>query len=505
LKISFQYKGFLILSGLLLVFNLLIVNDFVGVLAGAETNNIYFAQQYIKGVISSFDPTFHLPMSMLIINYGEIGFNLFLLRLPNVLLLILSLLGFFWWGKKLFGMAAVLLTILVVSSTFLVVPISKFVVNDIWLLVFQLMSFLSLILFLKQPVWKWRVLFWGFTILAVWVNPVSALVFSFGMWLFLLIAHPNRKNLINIFDVLIGVVICSTVYFFIDFKVFDSGFFFSYSHTNLKHYFLFHLVSVLPWIAFLPAAIFDLFQKLRKREEMAIILFGFLLFSILSYGLVLQIAFALLIAKQVENYFKPSYPHANLVKSFAILNLLFSFALVAFLMLTGYDTFAEIGFRSRMGVGCVYWAFSFLTIIGLFGKSKKMIVGGMVLCGSLTMLLFWTQIVPLLENYRNLPEKLAIAIDDFSTEKETPVYIQKSFYKDSHLPERNQIYFSNKAINYIRFEEVDSIKNSSGIFVLDDVFYNKLDSAFVNKIEKTQVIGRDHVFDAEQKIWVLKK
>ena len=94
--------------------------------------------------------------------------------------------------------------------------------------------------------------------------------------------------------------------------------------------------------------------------------------KMLSFGLVLQFAFAFLIAKQLENYFKPNYPHANLVKSFAVLNLLFTFLLVAFLLMTHYDQFGEIGFRSRMRVCGVYWAFGFLTVIGLFGKSKKL-------------------------------------------------------------------------------------------------------------------------------------
>ena len=68
--------------------------------------------------------------------------------------------------------------------------------------------------------------------------------------------------------------------------------------------------------AFFPAAIVDLIQKLRKKEEMAIISFAFLLFSMISFGLVLQFAIAFMIAKQLENYFKPNYPLADLVKSF---------------------------------------------------------------------------------------------------------------------------------------------------------------------------------------------
>jgi hypothetical protein len=238
---------------------------------------------------------------------------------------------------------------------------------------------------------------------------------------------------------------------------------------------------------------------------MAILSFAFLLFSMLSYGLVLQFALAFLIAKQVENYFKPNYPHSNLVRSFGVLNLLFSFFLVATFLLTGYDTFAEIGFRSRMGVLGVYWAFGFLAVIGLFGNDKKMIVGGMGLSGMLAMLLFWTQISPLLEKYRDLPVKLANSIEEISSEQKRPVFIAKSFLIDNNLSLRNDIYFKTKKINYSRLSETDSFPNKKGVFILDEATYNGLDSIFLENVDKIEVTGRNRIFKAEQKLWILIK
>ncbi len=481
------------------------MNDVTSVLEGPEADNIYFAQQFLKGAFSGFDSTFQMPKEMLIKNYEEVGFDLFLLRLPGVLLLILALLGFFWWGKKLFGKATILLTLLIVSSTFLIIPASKFVADDVWLLAFQLMSFTSLILLLKQPIWRWRILFWIFTILGILVNPISALVFSFGMYLFLVIAHPNGKKMLSVWDVLFGLIILSAVYFLKGFEVYSSRSFFHYFNTTPRDYFLAHLIGVLPWFAFLPAGIIDIIQKLRKREELAIISIAFLFFSIMSYGLILQVAFAFLIAKQLENYFKPNYPYTNLVKSFVVLNLFFSFALVSALLLAGYDTFGVIGFRSRMGTGGVYWAFGFLAVIGLFGNNRKMIIGGMALSGSLSMLLFWTQISPLLENYRDLPEKLAIAIDSLSSGTKSQVYFHESFYIDGSLSKRQEIYLNNKNIDSRPLYEIDSLKRETRIFVLEEDAYSKLDSIFVNNLEIIQVDGRNRIFETEQKIWILKK
>ncbi len=489
---------------MLMIFNLLIGNDVVSVLEGAEASNIYFVQQFLEGALSRDNSIIRLPLKMLMINYKEVGFNLFLLRLPHALILILIFFGFFWWGKKLFGEATVLLTLLVISSNFLVITVSKFVANDVWLLAFELMSFTSLILLLKQPIWKWRILFWLFTILAVCVNPDSALLFSFGMGIFLVFAHPKGKNLLTFYEIAFALLTILLVYFLNGFSWLESGFFFNYNQITIWDYLVANLLGVLPWLAFLPAAIFELFQKLRKREEMAIISIAFLLFSFLSYGLVLQFAFAFLIAKQIENFFKPNYPHSNLVKSFAVLNLLFSFFLVATFLLTGYDTFAEIGFRSRMGVAGVYWAFGFLAVIGLFGNDRKMIVGGMALSGMLAMLLFWTQISPLLENYRNLPVKLANSIEEITSEQKTSVFISKSLI-DNRLSTRNEIYFKTKNINYSQLSEADSIQNKTGVFVLDEATYNGLDSIFVKNVDKIEVSGRNNIFEAEQKLWILTR
>jgi hypothetical protein len=212
-----------------------------------------------------------------------------------------------------------------------------------------------------------------------------------------------------------------------------------------------------------------------------------------------------LIAKQLENYFKPNYPYVNFVKTFAVLNLGFSFFIVAAVLLTGYDTFGDIGFRSRMGVAGVYWAFSFLSVIGVFGENKKMIIGSMTLCGALTMLFFLTQLAPKLENYRNFPERLTEAIVTIAQEKELDLYLQHSVFLMVDESERVKVYFKNKKIDYQTLSESDSILNKTGVFILDQLVYSKLDSNTVENIEKIPITRRDGIFEEELKIWVLKK
>ena len=506
MKFSIQYKGFLIFAGLVLVFNLLVMNDFTSALEGPEVNNIYLAQKQLDGFFPWGLPITQLPMSILVENYESAGFNLFLLRLPNVLIFLLTLIGFFLMGKRLFGKGTILLTLLVISSTYLVVSATKFVAFDTWLLAFQLMSFLSLILLLKQPVWKWRTLFWLFTILAININPTSSLVFSIGMWMFLVFAHSKGKSLLTVFDIIFVLLMIPVVYLIGGSNLIQPGLFFHYASSTVLDYFKFNLIGILPWIAFLPASLWDLFQKLRKREEMAIISFAFLLFSILSYGLILQIALVFLIAKQVENYFKPNYPYTDLVKSFAVLNLVFSFFLVAYFLLTGYDQFGEIGFRSRMGVCGFYWAFGFLAVIGLFGNNKKMIIGGFSLSGMLAMTMFWAQVNPLLENYRNLPLKIVDSIEEITPENEKKVFLHQSFYKENSidLPERIAIYMRGKNIEYGILKENESISDKKGVFVLNDSLFTKLDTNLVEIIEKIPVNGRNGIFEKEQQLWVLK-
>lgn len=497
--------AFLVAAGLLTILNLTVMNDATSIMDGAEAANVYTAQQYAEGAVSWGFETNGLASWLAAKNYGEVGFNLFLLRLPNVLLLILTLLIFYGLAEKLFGKQTVLLTILVVCSSFLVIPVSKIMVNDIWLLAFQLPGMLSLIFLLKQPGWTWRLVFWLCTAGAVLIQPMAGLASAFVAWLLLALIHPEGRSLFRILDVGIWLVVFATVLFTGLLSQDNSGFLFHFGSKGTGVYLLANFLGILPWLAFLPAAFVDLFRKLKKREEMAIILSGFLVFGILSFGLVLQVALALLVAKQVENFFKPNYPFAGWVKSTAVLSLNFTFILVAMLLLTGYDALPAIGFRSRMGMGGVFWAFSFLAVVGIFMKNKNMIVASMSLSGILAMLLFYTQISPRLEYYRNLPQKMVDAIEAVSQDQKMPVYLFGDFLENGSLSQRNEIYLKARKIDHVVLSRIEEVNSKSGVFILDEKAYDQIEPELKDSIEKVNITGHDHLLGAERILWVFSK
>jgi 4-amino-4-deoxy-L-arabinose transferase-like glycosyltransferase len=505
LKFSPFELAFLIATGLLTILNLLAMNDATSIMDGAEAANVYTAQQHAEGVVSGIFETGGLAGWLAAKNYGQVGFDLFLLRLPNVLLLILTLLIFYGLAEQLFGKQTVMLTILVVCSSFLVIPATKFMVNEIWLLAFQLPGLLSLVFLLIQPSWTWRLVFWLCTAGAVLIQPMAGLVSAFSAWLLLALIHPEGRSLFRIFDIGMWLAIIVATYISGQLSLDYSGFLFYFGSKGIGLYLLANLLGILPWLAFLPAAFVDLFKKLKKREEMAIILSVFMVFGILSFGLVLQVALALLVAKQVENYFKPNYPFASWVKSAAVLGLNFTFILVAVLLLTGYDALPAIGFRSRMGMGGVFWAFSFLAVVGIFMKNKNMIVACMSLSGILAMLLFFTQISPRLEFYRDLPQKMADAIVAASPDQKPAVYIFGDLLENGSLPQGNEIYLKAKKIDYTILTRLEDLNTKSGIFVLDELAYDQLDPELKDSIEKVNITGRDQLLGEERSLWVLKK
>src|SRR5690606_9052576 len=154
---------------------------------------------------------------------------------------------------------------------------------------------------------------------------------------------------------------------------------------------------------------------------------------------------------------------AGWVKYTAVLSLNFTFILVAMLLLTGYDALPAIGFRSRMGMGGVFWAFSFLAVVGIFMKNKNMIVASMSLSGILAMLLFYTQISPRLEYYRNLPQKMVDAIEAVSQDQKMPVYLFGDFLENGSLSQRNEIYLKARKIDHVVLSRIEEVNSKSGV------------------------------------------
>ncbi len=405
---SDRYKGFLGLLGVLTLISLMVMNGYTVIFETEEAHNIHHVQQQIAD--TPVAPCSYFPNTSQFLIYSVFGFNLFWLRMSNVVVFLLLLLGVRIWGAKLFGVKQIVTFMVMMVSSYMLISISKFAVADMPLNAFHTMSFFFLIIVLKQPKIKWQVVYGLFVMGSFLVQPTAAVVYGVGLLLYMMVFHPKGKQLRQPLVIGVWVFLAALFYWLGGFSWNLDGIIFSY-RSSWGEYFGWQFIGLLPWLGFLPAAIWDLITKLRKREEMAIILFGWLIFAILSHAMILQMCLLFLMARQVENYFKPNYPHKNLIKTFTILNLIFTFFALLAMMLGGYAVYAGFGFRSTVVFAALYWAFGTLGVIGLFGDSKRMTIGGMALGGAFSLLLFWAQINPIINQFREFDSILLSKVE----------------------------------------------------------------------------------------------
>lgn len=267
---------------------------------------------------------------------------------------------------------------------------------------------------------------------------------------------------------------------------------------SLRDYSLISILGMLPWIAFLPAAIIDMTKKLKRKEELSILSSGWLLGAILSFSLGLQAIFALLIAKQIEAFFHPNYPYANWVKTFAALNIVAAFIGGIFLMLNGFYALEMEGFRLGMSIGAVYWIPAFLAVVGIFGKNNRLITGGAALSGLLLTSFFWIRGGFVLETFRSTPQQVCEAAA--ATGKKGDIF----FFADER-PENNFFLYGRKYFRdalHIRVEDMQSIRPT-----IDDaiVFKNNVPENF--RLSKNSQLDSIKVrgLNMQEELWLIKK
>ncbi len=384
-----QYRIFLYLAGFFLLVNLLIMNGFTSLWDGAESLLAWRALNHSLG---------NTPQELLlavIMNKG--GIPHFWMRLPGALLLVSAFLVFWGSTRKLFGQEVVLSTLLILGASLLVPNLAKIATGDIWAFASQWMAFAVMIRFLKQPALPWRLAFYGLLMLAVWIQPANALIFLMGSSAFLYFLHPQGKRLWSLSPWLAGLSLFLLLYYSGLATFSQEGFLIGF---RAERFLLWNLASILPFLGFVLAGLWETLQRLGRREEMALINAAGLLFSLLGHSLALPGILAFLAAKQLKNYFGPNYPHAPVVKTGALLHLLLAFFLLTFLMAGSFFQFRAVGFRAALAAGGIYWMLSFIAVIGLFGLNRRYLLGGLPLSGLLLTTLFWLQLSPLLESQR---------------------------------------------------------------------------------------------------------
>lgn len=397
---------FLVLAGATLVAALLLMNDLVSLWPGAEAAQVWRQVEGGPGYWWA-DVWGHLLV-------GESGgFLAFWLRLPNILLMLGGLGGIFFIGRRLLGTFRMFSWILVMSSSLLLVNLAKAATADTSLWVFQALSTLSLLRYLKQPKRIWWGLSFVFAALAFWSYPLQALLWGAGLYVPLFLLHPAKKVLLQsawwLILPLAGGWLWLQGIFPWKYAAMAMGW---GGQLELSWNYGWHLLGLLPWMGFLVAGIVELARRLRKREELAILQLSILLSGLASGGMILQVAFAFLIMRQVADFANPNYPNRGLVKTFSIIHLVSVFIIGVILLLGGFLNFGGLGFRTVMAVSLPYWIASFLTVSGLVGLDSRYYIGAPFFAGLLLTATAWIQLGPLLEVRRNLPKELPTFIEN---------------------------------------------------------------------------------------------
>ena len=472
---SDSFKVFLGLICLIVLTNLFLVNDYAALWNGPETNILLAIQNAeANHLVSMITESIYQPK----------GLHLFWLRLPGVLILLISAGVFFLFGKKIFGRDAVVLTLLISASSFLLVNTSKFISADVYLLMSQWLLIVFSILYIKQPISKWRWISYLLLFFGLWFHPVSMTgwIVLFGTVLYLL--HPKKEAIKNLLIPIVPIMILLMigVRFFYG-KWEPSEFLFSYGLLSPSKTLAYLLLGMLPWLGFLPAALWDLKKKLESKEEMSIIILAWFLASILSLSLSLVIVLSFMIGKQVWVVLKPGYPYLRLVKGFALLNLIAAFFIILLALLGGLTWFGGGGYRSIMALGFVYWLFSFLGVLGLFLQDRRVVIAGFVFSGVIATLTFWGNVYPAFDKARQLPrllveeatkkklsgiEKLSVSDADWAKEPAFTIYANKHF---------SEWTIFNDSLNIQ--QQFEAARHQ--LFLIDNKVYPNLDSTLTHR------------------------
>jgi len=418
------------------------------------------------------------------ISYKTFGINEFATRLPSVLAILATLLILFFIGKKVFGRDLALSACIVLMASLFIPNIAKVAVVDSSLLLCETLAVLSLFAYLRSPEWKWNVLFWLAISAGLLLKGPPILILTGGLWVFLFIFHPERKRLIGthpwvflplaLLPLLLWGYLAwqrdpSFIQWMLDWYIFKRVGGTVLGQTGPPGYYL--LVFILSFLVFLPvlpAAFWDLFKRLRQREETALMLTGWLIFGWLFYELIPSKlpayalgaipAIAILIAQQLLDINKENYLYKKAVTTFSVFFVLLFFVVAVGLIYTGFTLIGREAAVRVIFVMFLLWPLSFISGTLVFAKRYTYGIGGLIFTGILFTTLTWLLLIPQIEPLRNAPLRLAQAIeatapantlivmgDDFSEIPSIPFYLSRRFKKYDHYKDLSKIEAQLKA------------------------------------------------------------
>ncbi|MFK7934128.1 MAG: hypothetical protein AB8G22_11515 [Saprospiraceae bacterium] len=492
------YRFFLSIIAFLILANLLVMNDVATVWSGAEAYNLQLAT--VQNSAQSFVQQVFAGISM------TVDTNPFYARSVSVFIALFGGLAFFALGQKIFGKGTTLATILIAASSLGLIHLGKVATSDIWTATLHTLMVLTQIRYLKQPKVQWQTWHAIFLTLAILATPITTLLFTFLVSAFLITQHPQGRRSVQLYQwILLPVVLVIMAYLLgYSFQTIDS---YLVPPTPNRSFFTFYgvaLIGTLPWIGFVAAGLWQTFTRFRKKEEFATLMTAWLLGALLLKSFSVLWLFAILAAKQLENFQLKNFPKSNenIIKTFSILNLIFAFCGAIYLMLNSYYIFEAAGFRSAMFTGAVYWMPLLFGVIGLYGKNDLMIRSGFATAGVLVTLTFWFKTYPLLENQRNLPQRVI----QTAIGKESRI-IDKLILSGEVNNRVNLWYYAQKSGLNVQPITTDDVKQlyserGAGILILSEDDYQILKTA-VADLNAEAVKGWTESGEVET-YWVIK-
>lgn len=495
IETSAAYRLFWGFAAVVFVINLLVMNDVASFWNGAE---VQFLSSLLPSSISLPPLVHHLAIA----GFTEwFGFSEFLLRLPSVFVTLMGFVGIYFLGRRIFGVPTIMDTLLVLGSSLLVVHFAKVATGDSWLFALLSLNFISLILYLKQNIRQWQIAHLVTLVLAACIHPLSAFVFSLVSTAYLYFLHPNGRHIRQLYHWLLWLILLPLFYFLDALQLELASFYLNYGNLRPDHYLLLTLIGMLPWTGFVWAGLWELIQKLRKKEEFAIITSAGLLAALFSQSLVAQTLLAIIVARQLKAYFHPNYPYKNIVQTAAILHLLLAIAAIIYLMIGSFDLFYLTGFRSAMAVGAVYWMPSLVAVIGLLGMNRRFIKGGMALSGLMLSLIFCLQLYPLVESQRSLAKRVAAEVQTHIPTASMPIQVFTD-EETAFLPQF-QVYLQQQGLPSAVLSEASSLTNlreKEAVFVVSDTLFQTAERD--TTLEKREFEGWGQPLK-EEVFWVL--
>ncbi len=405
-----RYRFFCWAVAFLALAQLVVGLDYVTIWPGAEAQFIWDSQTKTSGFSPLLDIMGSIPIDS---EYWLLAY-----RLPGLLFYLLGLWLFYRWGQALFGQRAVEVSLLVAAATLLLPVLAKNGALDSWRFGWEIACWTALLRFIKTPERKWliAVAVTGSiaALLGQWATVVMLLIWQVSYYRILTPNNePLKRQLAKPFVLILVVFALSLVLGLVfgggishrDFMTFD------FVQLGQWKFFFYSLLGLAPFIGFTLAALRDLIYKLRRGEELAVLIGIGLVGSLLTLSLVFPFLLIFLTAKQLELYFKAkNYPWENWVKTAQVLHLILVFLGVVLSLLGGFIQFQADGFRAVLGCSAAYWMFSLVGVIGLYGVRRDYVLGGMTLAGLLALLFFWIQVYPFAHLQRNWPERMALEI-----------------------------------------------------------------------------------------------